>query len=302
MLHAAWRPSAMLTVTVGIESSRCPARRIERRATSPAVPRVVRRPARSRTGKAAHADSTSASRRTQLCRARGSVAYSARTLTRQPGRTAAAPAVRRGTCRVRSRESQTCRSSIPPRSTRSSSSAAAPPAAWRPGTSRARASTSSCSMPGRSSTAASTGRTSGPGRRASGGRAARRRRSSSSTRKEQPYFTPQERQFDLTRVWGHGGKTNVWGRVSLRLSDLDFKGAETDGWEIPWPIAYKDIAPVLRSGRAADRRLRRHRRFRFAAGQQVPAAAAGAALRRAAAAEGRGQGRHPDRRRAARRT
>jgi len=61
--------------------------------------------------------------------------------------------------------------------------------------------------------------------------------------KEQPYFTPEGRPFDLTRVWGLGGKTNVWGRVSLRYSDLDFKAAERDGWEISWPISYKDIAP-----------------------------------------------------------
>ena len=60
---------------------------------------------------------------------------------------------------------------------------------------------------------------------------------------EQPYLTPPEKPFDLWRVWGVGGKTNVWGRVSLRLSDLDFKGAERDGWEIPWPISYRDIAP-----------------------------------------------------------
>ena len=60
---------------------------------------------------------------------------------------------------------------------------------------------------------------------------------------DQPYLTPPEKPFDLWRVWGVGGKTNVWGRVSLRLSDLDFKGAERDGWEIPWPISYKDIAP-----------------------------------------------------------
>ena len=45
------------------------------------------------------------------------------------------------------------------------------------------------------------------------------------------------------RVWGRGGKTNVWGRVSLRYSDVDFAGPERDGWEIPWPIRYKDIAP-----------------------------------------------------------
>ena len=61
--------------------------------------------------------------------------------------------------------------------------------------------------------------------------------------KEQPYATPPDQRFDLVRVWGHGGKTNVWGRVSLRLSDVNFKDAERDGWEIPWPISYRDIAP-----------------------------------------------------------
>jgi choline dehydrogenase-like flavoprotein len=61
--------------------------------------------------------------------------------------------------------------------------------------------------------------------------------------KEQPYFTPPDKPFDLIRVWGIGGKTNVWGRVSLRYSDLDFRAAEHDGWEIPWPISYKDLVP-----------------------------------------------------------
>ena len=61
--------------------------------------------------------------------------------------------------------------------------------------------------------------------------------------KEQPYTYTDGQPFDLIRVWGRGGKTNVWGRVSLRYSDLDFASAERDGWEIPWPIRYKDIAP-----------------------------------------------------------
>ncbi len=59
---------------------------------------------------------------------------------------------------------------------------------------------------------------------------------------EQPYITPLGKNFSLTRVWGRGGKTNIWGRVSLRYSDLDFAGPERDGWEIPWPIRYKDVA------------------------------------------------------------
>ncbi len=61
--------------------------------------------------------------------------------------------------------------------------------------------------------------------------------------KTAPYQTPPGQPFDLVRVWGRGGKTNIWGRVSLRYSDLDFTSAERDGWEIPWPIRYKDIAP-----------------------------------------------------------
>ena len=62
-------------------------------------------------------------------------------------------------------------------------------------------------------------------------------------KKEQPYLTPEGKPYRLTRVWGHGGKTNVWGRVSLRMSDLDFTAAERDGWGAPWPIRYRDIAP-----------------------------------------------------------
>jgi choline dehydrogenase-like flavoprotein len=61
--------------------------------------------------------------------------------------------------------------------------------------------------------------------------------------KEQPYLTPEGKPFELIRVWGRGGKTNVWGRVSLRYSEMDLKASERDGWEIPWPISYSEIAP-----------------------------------------------------------
>ncbi|MFN7999747.1 MAG: GMC family oxidoreductase [Acidobacteriota bacterium] len=40
-----------------------------------------------------------------------------------------------------------------------------------------------------------------------------------------------------------GGKTNIWGRLALRLSDYDFKAASRDGYGQNWPIEYKDIAP-----------------------------------------------------------
>ena len=60
---------------------------------------------------------------------------------------------------------------------------------------------------------------------------------------EQPYLTPEDKPFELIRVWGRGGKTNVWGRVALRYSDVDFEGPARDGWGVPWPIRYKDISP-----------------------------------------------------------
>src|SRR5690606_17558249 len=40
-----------------------------------------------------------------------------------------------------------------------------------------------------------------------------------------------------------GGKTNLWGRVSLRFSELDLKGRSFDGFGEDWPIGYDDIAP-----------------------------------------------------------
>ncbi|HEY6328832.1 MAG TPA: GMC family oxidoreductase [Blastocatellia bacterium] len=40
-----------------------------------------------------------------------------------------------------------------------------------------------------------------------------------------------------------GGKTNIWGRLALRLSDYDFKAKTHDGYGEDWPISYKDIEP-----------------------------------------------------------
>ncbi len=40
-----------------------------------------------------------------------------------------------------------------------------------------------------------------------------------------------------------GGKTNIWGRLALRLSDYDFKAKSRDGYGEDWPISYSDISP-----------------------------------------------------------
>ncbi len=40
-----------------------------------------------------------------------------------------------------------------------------------------------------------------------------------------------------------GGKTTIWGRLALRLSDYDFKAKDRDGFGENWPISYADIEP-----------------------------------------------------------
>jgi choline dehydrogenase-like flavoprotein len=61
---------------------------------------------------------------------------------------------------------------------------------------------------------------------------------------EEPYSTPADKPFSWqgrTRIVG--GRTNVWGRQSYRLSDQDFKAASFDGYGEDWPLGYADLAP-----------------------------------------------------------
>jgi choline dehydrogenase-like flavoprotein len=61
---------------------------------------------------------------------------------------------------------------------------------------------------------------------------------------EEPYTTPAEKPFNwMGRLRITGGRTNVWGRVSLRFSDWDLKAASLDGYGENWPLGYKDIEP-----------------------------------------------------------
>jgi choline dehydrogenase-like flavoprotein len=61
---------------------------------------------------------------------------------------------------------------------------------------------------------------------------------------EEPYTTPTDKPFNwMGRLRMTGGRTNVWGRVSLRYSDWDFKSASLDGYGENWPLGYKDIEP-----------------------------------------------------------
>ena len=58
--------------------------------------------------------------------------------------------------------------------------------------------------------------------------------------KQNPYTgTP----YAWVRARCLGGKTNIWGRLALRLSDYDFKAKSRDGFGEDWPISYKDLEP-----------------------------------------------------------
>ena len=60
---------------------------------------------------------------------------------------------------------------------------------------------------------------------------------------ENPYTTEPGKPFLWVRARIVGGKTLHWGRLSWRLSDLDFKAATHDGFDVDWPIDYQEIAP-----------------------------------------------------------
>ncbi len=59
----------------------------------------------------------------------------------------------------------------------------------------------------------------------------------------EPYNNVGDTQFDWFRSRMLGGRTNHWGRISLRFGPRDFKGKDRDGLGENWPIGYEDIKP-----------------------------------------------------------
>lgn len=57
----------------------------------------------------------------------------------------------------------------------------------------------------------------------------------------EPYTTKDKTEFEWFRSRMLGGRTNHWGRISLRMGPIDFK--PTDGLTDPWPITYDDLKP-----------------------------------------------------------
>lgn len=59
----------------------------------------------------------------------------------------------------------------------------------------------------------------------------------------EPYTTAEGTQFRWFRSRILGGRTNHYGRISLRFSDYDFKPRSFDGLGADWPLTYDEVAP-----------------------------------------------------------
>ncbi len=59
----------------------------------------------------------------------------------------------------------------------------------------------------------------------------------------EPYTVAAGQQFDWWRARMLGGRTNHWGRISLRFGPDDFRRKSLDGLGDDWPIGYDDLKP-----------------------------------------------------------
>ncbi len=59
----------------------------------------------------------------------------------------------------------------------------------------------------------------------------------------EPYTTAKGTEFEWFRVRMLGGRTNHWGRISLRFGPDDFRRKSIDGLGDDWPIGYEDLKP-----------------------------------------------------------
>src|SRR5256885_514751 len=59
----------------------------------------------------------------------------------------------------------------------------------------------------------------------------------------EPFTRAPGTEFNWWRARMVGGRTNHWGRISLRFGPYDFKRKSRDGLGDDWPISYEDVAP-----------------------------------------------------------
>ena len=103
----------------------------------------------------------------------------------------------------------------------------------------------------------------------------------------EPYTQAPGSQFDWLRGRMLGGRTNHWGRISLRLGPDDFKRRSLDGIGDDWPITYDDIKPYYDKLDRLVGLFGSMEGHPERAGRHLPAAAEAALLRAADQAGGR---------------
>jgi choline dehydrogenase-like flavoprotein len=59
----------------------------------------------------------------------------------------------------------------------------------------------------------------------------------------EPYSSAEGTNFRWWRARMLGGRTNHWGRISLRMGEYDFKPYSRDGLGFDWPMSYEDVRP-----------------------------------------------------------
>lgn len=59
----------------------------------------------------------------------------------------------------------------------------------------------------------------------------------------EPYSSAEGTDFMWWRARMLGGRTNHWGRISLRMGPYDFKPYSRDGLGFDWPMSYEDVEP-----------------------------------------------------------
>ncbi|NNE69583.1 MAG: GMC family oxidoreductase, partial [Rhodothermales bacterium] len=59
----------------------------------------------------------------------------------------------------------------------------------------------------------------------------------------EPFVREEGTEWDWFRARMLGGRTNHWGRISLRMGPDDFRRKTLDGAGDDWPIGYDDLKP-----------------------------------------------------------
>jgi choline dehydrogenase-like flavoprotein len=60
---------------------------------------------------------------------------------------------------------------------------------------------------------------------------------------DNPYTTESDTRFNWIRSRQAGGRTLVWSRLALRMSEQDLAPAIEEAPETGWPVSYRDLAP-----------------------------------------------------------